>query len=122
MLNIRIRTVGLGIATLMIVAVTTARAQDFSDVKTALVDYSQANLEARKGCQEMGKFKSKDIVQITAVAIPATDESPVYCRVSGLLNPEIAFEVSLPAKWNGRFYMIGNGGFAGDALDNPGRV
>jgi feruloyl esterase len=42
--------------------------------------------------------------------------------VSGLLSPEIAFEVGLPAKWNGRFYMIGNGGFAGDALDNPGRV
>jgi Tannase and feruloyl esterase len=122
MFNIRIRTAGLGVAALMTIAATAVRAQDFSDVKTALVDYSQANLEARKSCQEMGKFKSKDIVQITAVAIPATDASPAYCRVSGLLNPEIAFEVSLPAKWNGRFYMIGNGGFAGDALDNPGRV
>ena len=58
----------------------------------------------------------------TAVATPAAEASPSYCRISGLLDPEIAFEVSLPAKWNGRFYMIGNGGFAGDALDNPGRV
>ena len=40
----------------------------------------------------------------------------------GLLSPEIAFEVSLPAKWNGRFYMIGNGGHAGEAVDDPGRV
>ena len=30
--------------------------------------------------------------------------------------------MSLPARWNGRFYMIGNGGHAGEALDDPGRV
>ena len=39
-----------------------------------------------------------------------------------MLSPEIAFEVNLPAQWNGRFYMIGNGGHAGEALDDPGRV
>jgi feruloyl esterase len=116
------RTAALGVAILMTVAAPAVRAQDFSDVKTALVDYSKADREARKGCEEMGKFRPKDIVQITAAAVPATDAVPAYCRVTGLLSPEIAFEVSLPEKWNGRFYMIGNGGFAGDALDNPGRV
>ncbi len=39
-----------------------------------------------------------------------------------MLKPEIAFEVSLPDKWNGRFYMIGNGGHAGESLDDPGRA
>lgn len=116
------RTAALGIAILGTVAATAVHAQDFSDVKTALVNYSTADIEPRKECEEMGKFKSKEIAQITAVAASATDASPSYCRVTGLLTPEIAFEVSLPAKWNGRFYMIGNGGFAGDALDNPGRV
>ena len=116
------RGLRLGLAILMTVAVTRVHAQDFSEVKSALVDYSKADMEARKECTQIGKFKSKEIVQITATAIPATDASPSYCRVTGLLDPEIAFEVSLPAKWNGRFYMIGNGGFAGDALDNPGRV
>lgn len=116
------RTATFGVSILMMAAGTSLRAQDFADVKTALVDYSKADIEARKGCQDLGKFKSKDIVQITAVSIAATDASPANCRVTGLLNPEIAFEVSLPANWNGRFYMIGNGGFAGDALDNPGRV
>ncbi len=116
------RTAALGLAIMMTVAVTRVHAQDFSEVKSALVDYSKTDVEARKECTQIGKFKSKEIVQITATAIPATDASPSYCRVTGLLDPEIAFEVSLPAKWNGRFYMIGNGGFAGDALDNPGRV
>jgi feruloyl esterase len=79
-------------------------------------------MEPRKTCKALDNFKSTDLVQIMAAPIPASDSAPAFCRVTGLLSPEIAFEVSLPAKWNGRFYMIGNGGFAGDALDNPGRV
>jgi feruloyl esterase len=45
-----------------------------------------------------------------------------FCQVFGTLSPEIAFEVSLPARWNGRFYMIGNGGHAGESLSDPGRI
>jgi hypothetical protein len=30
--------------------------------------------------------------------------------------------MSLPAIWNGRFYMIGNGSHASEALDDTGRV
>jgi hypothetical protein len=56
------------------------------------------------------------------VNVSATDKVPAFCRVTGMLDPEIAFEVSLPARWNGRFYMIGNGGHAGESLDNPMRV
>ncbi len=99
-----------------------AHAQAFADLKTALVDYSKADLEPRKACEALGKFKTKDIAQIAAATMPATDAAPAHCRVTGLLSPEIAFEVSLPAKWNGRFYMIGNGGHAGEAMDDPGRV
>ncbi len=112
----------LSIAALSTLAAIPGCAQDFSEVKTALVDYSKAATKPRKSCQTLGNFKATGIVQIMAEAIPASDAAPAYCRVSGQLSPEIAFEVSLPAKWNGRFYMIGNGGFAGDALDNPGRV
>ena len=58
----------------------------------------------------------------TATGVPATPDAPEYCRVSGQIQPEIRFEVSLPAVWNGRLYMFGNGGYAGEALDAPGRV
>ena len=50
--------------------------------------------------------------------VPAAADVPEHCRVSGVLAPEVAFEVNLPARWNGRFYMIGNGGHAGEALDD----
>jgi feruloyl esterase len=102
--------------------VPAAHGQAFADRTTGVVDYSKADLEPRKTCEAIGKFKSKEIAQITANAIAATDTAPAHCRVTGTLSPEIAFEVSLPAKWNGRFYMIGNGGHAGEALDDPGRV
>jgi feruloyl esterase len=106
----------------MIAAALPGRAQAFADRKNGLVDYSKTDIEPRKACDAMDKFQSKDIVQIAAAAMPATANASAHCRITGLLSPEIAFEVSLPAKWNGRFYMIGNGGLAGEALDDPARV
>ena len=47
--------------------------------------------------------------------VPAADGVPEHCRVSGMIQPEIRFELNLPTKWNRRFYMHGNGGFAGEA-------
>jgi hypothetical protein len=99
-----------------------AHAQAFADAKTALVDYLNADVVPGKACETLSDFKSKEIVQLMATQVPAAGGVPAFCRVSGLLNPEIAFEVSLPDKWNGRFYMIGNGGHAGEALTDPMRV
>jgi hypothetical protein len=118
------RSVLTTIAAAVLIAATAmpSSAQAFADVKSALVDYSKADINPRKACEALGKFKSKEIAQIAAAMIPAATAAPAHCRVTGVLSPEIAFEVSLPDKWNGRFYMIGNGGHAGEALDDPGRV
>jgi Tannase and feruloyl esterase len=97
-------------------------AQAFSEVKSSPVDYSKADMDPRKACETLSGFKAKDIAQIAAVVVPAAGATPAYCKVTGMLSPEIAFEVSLPAKWNGRFYMIGNGGHAGENLEDAGRV
>ena len=109
-------------AVLLAAAVAPARAQDFADIKSALVDYSKADLTPRKSCEELASFKAKEIVESKAVMMPADAAAPAHCRVTGLLDPEIAFEVSLPSQWNGRFYMTGNGGLAGDALDGASRA
>ncbi|MBV9771844.1 MAG: tannase/feruloyl esterase family alpha/beta hydrolase, partial [Bryobacterales bacterium] len=124
----RIRPLTQGLAALAGVFLLTAAgampagAQAFAAMKTSPVDYSKADMEPRQACETLAKFRSKEIAQIAASMIAATDSAPANCRVTGLLFPEVAFEVSLPSKWNGRFYMIGNGGHAGEALDNPGRV
>jgi feruloyl esterase len=106
----------------VIFAVIPAQAQTFSDAKNAMVDYTKADRAPGKVCEAMSQFKAKDIVQIGAALVPAGNAAPEYCRVTGLLDPEIAFEVSLPTKWNGRFYMIGNGGHAGESLEDPSRT
>jgi len=118
----RIFSTVLGAAFLIMAGTAPVRAQAFADAKSALVDYSKADHGPHKSCDALGKFHSKEIVQIAAAEMAATESAPAHCRVTGTLSPEIAFEVSLPAKWNGRFYMIGNGGLAGEALDDPGRV
>jgi hypothetical protein len=112
----------LCLAILIVAGAGPARAQVFADLKNALVDYSKANIEPGKICEALNKFESKEIVKITAATVSASAAAPPYCKVTGLLDPEIAFEVSLPAKWNGRFYMIGNGGHAGESLEDASRT
>lgn len=58
-------------------------------------------------------------VHIPQGAIASVDVHPTYCRVTGVSRPtpasDIRFEVWLPSTtWNGRYYQLGNGGFAGN--------
>lgn len=46
--------------------------------------------------------------------VPATSTVPEHCDVRGMILPDIGFAVELPTDWNGRFYMVGNGVFAGN--------
>src|SRR6185312_11291239 len=98
------------------------RAQSFADAAAALVDYSRAEATPGRACAAMSGYLAKDIVSLHSEEIPARGSVPQHCRLTGTLAPEIAFEVSLPARWNGRFYMIGNGGLAGESLEDPFRT
>lgn len=58
----------------------------------------------------------------TAALVPAAGNAPEFCRVTGQVLPEVRFEVALPSNWNQRLLMIGNGGYAGENLEAPGRL
>ena len=109
-------------AVVAIAGVTTAQAQAFADVKQSAVHYDSAQRLPGKPCEGIAGYRTKDLLELHATAVAAAATIPAYCHVTGTLAPEIAFEVSLPAQWNGRFYMIGNGGHAGDSLEDPGRI
>ena len=54
---------------------------------------------------------------------------PAHCRVQGVIDTEINFELLLPDVWNGRFVMGGGGGYVGtvqnaslDYGDGPGAL
>jgi feruloyl esterase len=119
----RVFAVNVAAAGILLTLATSAHAQAFAELKNSLVDYSIADTEPRTTCEALQtSFKDKDIVQLSTRAVPAAANVPAHCRVSGVLSPEIGFEVNLPAKWNHRMYMIGNGGLAGEQPDDAGRA
>ena len=83
---------------------------------------SEARLGPKAGCGDLRSFTGYEVSIVTAAHVPASAEAPKHCRISGQILPEIRFEVSLPAAWNRRFYMFGNGGYAGESLEAPNRV
>ena len=87
---------------------------------TALAE--PAALRPATSCAALVSMTGYDFSVTSATVVPASDDWPEYCRVVGLIQPEVRFDVSLPAVWNGRLYMFGNGGFAGESLDNAGRI
>jgi feruloyl esterase len=99
-----------------------AQAQPFANAGSSQAQYASGSLRPAAPCEQFDLRGIAEVVEITASSVAAEGDTPQHCRVSGLLSPEIAFEVNLPASWNGRLYMIGNGGHAGEELDNPGRV
>ena len=99
-----------------------AHAQPFADAKRALVDYTRSDTEPRTSCESLGALQADGLREIEASVVAAAAGVPAHCRVRGTIAPEIAFEVNLPARWNSRFYMIGNGGHAGERPDDANRA
>ena len=71
-------------------------------------------------CRELRSTTTYDFSVDDAASMPAKDPVPEFCHVQGQIMPEVRFEVSLPRAWNGRLYMFGNGGFAGENLASAG--
>jgi hypothetical protein len=73
-------------------------------------------------CRHLLSLTGVDFSVVSADLVPATPQAPEHCHVFLMVQPEINIEANLPTGWNGRFYMFGNGGWAGEAFDSPGRV
>src|SRR5579864_447568 len=87
-------------------------------------------------CETLGALRLKDARVTSAAVVPAGAFAqpdgrgnaaykglPAFCRVQGVAQPSadshIEFEVWLPvAAWNGKYFAIGNGGFAGSIQYN----
>jgi feruloyl esterase len=100
-------------------AATAAVAQPFANARSSLAGYALAETLPQKACESLSTFKGEEMTSIQARVVAATADTPQHCRVTGIIAPEVAFEVNLPERWNRRFYMTGNGGLAGDPVDTP---
>ncbi len=112
------------LVTVLVVA-TPAAAQNgfsFGDAARSVSGYAQATVPPQMGCRDLLAMTDTDVSILSAEVIPAAGGVPEHCRVDGLLAPEIRFQVNLPAAWNRRFYMNGNGGFAGESPETAPRA
>jgi hypothetical protein len=63
----------------------------------------------------------------SAAVLKSFENLPAFCRVQGVIQPSndshIAFEVWLPVSgWNGKYFGVGNGGFAGSIIYTLGAL
>src|SRR6202521_579611 len=73
-------------------------------------------------CKALVSLTGYEFAINSAALVGAAGDVPEHCRVAGQILPEIQFEVNLPTAWNGRLYMFGNGGPAGEPFDAPARI
>ena len=80
-----------------------------------------ASKTASSDCAGLLALKVPNVKITSADAIAANPSEKVlsHCKVLGVIETEIRFQMLLPDGWNGRFVMGGNGGFAG-SLDGDG--
>jgi Tannase and feruloyl esterase len=74
------------------------------------------------GCADLRSLTNNQITVAIAAPVAETPDAPAHCRVFGQVLPEVGFEVRMPADWNGRFAMVGNGGYAGEPTDSRARI
>ena len=73
-------------------------------------------------CGELRSLTSFEYSVVSASVVTATDAAPEHCRVRIFIQPALNIEVKLPTAWNERLYMFGNGGWAGESFEAPGRM
>src|SRR5262250_3495657 len=111
------------LAALAVVAPAAAQNRySFVDAARSPVSFSRATVKPQIACPEVRTLAAGSVSIMAVEIVAATDGVPEHCRVTGTIAPEIHFEVNLPSAWNRRFYMSGNGGFAGETSDIPPRA
>lgn len=122
----RARIVSLLVAALAALApaapVAAQNGYSFTDAAKSPLNFSQATVRPQLACRELRDMTAGSVSILAAEIVAAADGVPEHCRVSGMIVPEVRFEVNLPIAWNRRFYMNGNGGFAGESPDTATRA
>src|SRR5579864_9073258 len=76
---------------------------------------------SRLQCAQLLSLQWPDVNISGATAVPAAGAGAVrvaHCRVDGVIGTEIHFSLLLPEDWNGKFFMVGGGGFVGSVQNS----
>ena len=114
-------SLGLVLASLSTLGHVDAQTSSFQQWNASVLA-DDLQVKPATACGALVSLTDYDFSITSATTVAGTSTYPEHCRVLGLIQPEIRFDVSLPAMWNGRLYMFGNGGYAGESLDGAGRL
>ncbi|HEY2977885.1 MAG TPA: tannase/feruloyl esterase family alpha/beta hydrolase, partial [Burkholderiaceae bacterium] len=67
----------------------------------------------RPTCGDLTGRRIADAQIVSADLVAATTTLPEYCRVHGLIEPKLNFELRLPTDWNSKLHYGGGGGYNG---------
>jgi len=90
----------------------------FLTARESAVPFMETPFSAQVDCRDFISRTVSEYSVISAELHTGEVDVPDHCRITGVIPPEILFEVNLPLAWNGRFYMYGNGGFAGQSPES----
>jgi len=90
----------------------------FLNAPKSAVDYMETPFSPHMSCTDFVSRTKSEYTVLSAQLNSGEEGVPDHCRIIGVIPPEIFFEVNLPLAWNGRFYMYGNGGFAGQSFES----
>src|SRR6266403_525775 len=107
---------------IIVAAVAAQNRYSFTDAAKSPLNFSKATVKPQIACPDVRSLVAGSVSLLAVEIVAAAGGVPEHCRVTGTIAPEIHFEVNLPATWNRRFYMSGNGGFAGEVSDSPPRA
>ena len=97
-------------------ATPTPNGSSFLDSKESRIDYTRPEIKRpRTTCRSLINLTEPHNSILSAILLSA---EPEMCVVRGVISLEVQYIVYLPTRWNGRFYMHGNGGYAGESLDD----
>ena len=70
-----------------------------------------------QNCERLLELNSTELTVLKSEPVAASNTLPAHCRVHALLPKAVNFELRLPNSWNGKFLMVGNGGYLGMFFD-----
>ena len=87
----------------------------------------QSYAASQQHCEDLMRLGLPGITVRSAVTVAPGVFSPnpniqrtvsAFCRVTGVVKPELGFELWLPVQWNRKYMAVGNGGLAGSIVFN----
>ena len=70
----------------------------FLDAQKSPPNYRLGTIGPRLACKDLLRFSDEKTTILLAETVAPTGDVPAFCRVVGIIQPEVKFEVALRAK------------------------